>query len=236
MNGECIPAFWHCDGDRDCLDGEDEVNCSNSNITCLSSEFQCRNKQCITAKLVCNGQNDCHDGSDEMGCPPVQCSPEEFSCGTICLPLSLMCNGKADCTGGTDELSEKCKSQSRLDCSTDEFDCDGHCIPHTWRCDGHADCEDKSDEENCDKLKKVSSTVASVHQVSFKDRWAIVVSVFLCFCLILCMIIGYCKKTSYSLLNSNLFEKSKKCLKHHRSLSSAYMMADMKNEDESRSL
>lgn len=27
---QCIPVFWKCDGEKDCDNGEDEVNCGTS--------------------------------------------------------------------------------------------------------------------------------------------------------------------------------------------------------------
>lgn len=27
---QCIPVFWKCDGEKDCDNGEDEVNCGES--------------------------------------------------------------------------------------------------------------------------------------------------------------------------------------------------------------
>lgn len=36
-NGRCIPAVWHCDGDKDCHDGADEdpAVCSKSIFSCF---------------------------------------------------------------------------------------------------------------------------------------------------------------------------------------------------------
>jgi len=31
-NGMCIDIDWKCDGDQDCVDAEDEIQCSNSDL------------------------------------------------------------------------------------------------------------------------------------------------------------------------------------------------------------
>jgi len=34
----CIPAKWQCDGEKDCPEGKDELNCENA--TCESWQFK----------------------------------------------------------------------------------------------------------------------------------------------------------------------------------------------------
>nr|CAD7449061.1 unnamed protein product [Timema bartmani] len=53
---------WKCDGDTDCSDGSDEMNCNES---CPENQFPCHNRQCISLSWRCDGDDDCGDGSDE---------------------------------------------------------------------------------------------------------------------------------------------------------------------------
>ena len=70
-SNQCISFPWYCDGDKDCVDGDDEVECTDANYheLCGYKEFECYNKnQCIPKMYLCDYEQDCQDGSDEHGC------------------------------------------------------------------------------------------------------------------------------------------------------------------------
>ena len=74
----CIPIRKVCDGIRDCLNGEDEINCHN-NI--CSGYLKCNGVEyCIHRIEVCDGYSHCPHGDDEKLCD-IQGCPN----GCICL-------------------------------------------------------------------------------------------------------------------------------------------------------
>jgi len=140
-SGGCIPSTLVCDGNSDCVNGNDEQNCpATTDSEC--SGFLCPStSECIPSAWLCDGDNDCGDMSDEQGCPvttSTQCSG--FTCNDgECLPDYWQCDSEPDCDGGEDEAG----------CPCEGFICPGpesRCIPSGWTCDGDNDCGDNSDE------------------------------------------------------------------------------------------
>ncbi|XP_075696695.1 basement membrane-specific heparan sulfate proteoglycan core protein [Rhinoderma darwinii] len=108
-NGQCIPREYLCDGERDCKDGGDELNCGTPS-PCEPNEFKCRNGRCALKLWRCDGDNDCGDGSDEISCPTKgpsdMCAPDQFVCvqSRTCIPASYQCDEEADCPDRSDEI------------------------------------------------------------------------------------------------------------------------------------
>ncbi|ELU02214.1 hypothetical protein CAPTEDRAFT_47750, partial [Capitella teleta] len=122
----CILITHACDGQRDCLGGEDEIcghlcsigefeaslscihDCQPHNCTCVETHFQCQSGACIPFEKLCNGISDCSDSSDEHGCHLHDCRwatcPNEFKCHhAYCIPIHRLCDGVYDCPEKDDE-------------------------------------------------------------------------------------------------------------------------------------
>ncbi|CAK5089234.1 unnamed protein product [Meloidogyne enterolobii] len=112
---ECVKMEYVCDGERDCRDGSDELNCP-SKRHCEPNEFKCNNEKCVQKMWLCDGDDDCGDGSDELNCkqrkPGDLCQATEFSCkdGRQCVPSSFHCDGTNDCHDGSDEIGMGCSN------------------------------------------------------------------------------------------------------------------------------
>ncbi|KAH8235981.1 hypothetical protein KR032_011790, partial [Drosophila birchii] len=140
--GQCLPLDKKCDGNMDCDDETDELDCQSYTEHCLENEFEC-DDYCLPRDQLCNGIANCHDGRDERNC--TFCRDDAYLCNTgECIADTQRCNGKADCADGSDERH----CERRL-CLPNQLACNGTCVHRRIKCDGKIDCLDGYDEKYC---------------------------------------------------------------------------------------
>lgn len=132
----CLDWRDICDGEIDCVNGDDENQCLNleMNKCDVENEFRCRNGLCIRREFLFDGQLDCLDGSDEqlklineqlcyqfpwIDCEEHLCTRDQFSCGDgQCITWNDRFQESIKCMNANDMLF-MCEYKAMHDTSND---------------------------------------------------------------------------------------------------------------------
>ncbi|CAF1101829.1 unnamed protein product, partial [Didymodactylos carnosus] len=143
----CLPLAFVCNGEYNCRDRTDELNCTtaiiNNGLCNLNISINCEQEISHSIRLI---EHD-YDLEKFLIDKPIQ----------ICIQRSSVCDGVVDCKNSIDE---QCTNRNpMIQClKDDEYHCTitNRCIPKTWLCNGINDCKDQyaSDELNCEINEK----------------------------------------------------------------------------------
>ena len=123
-----VPLCTHI---RDCHDGSDEGNCTESHCEGKEWNFACNDEHgtCVFQTWTCDGEADCPNGADEVNCSEAnRTAAGEVDGLTTRLPPPVF-------------PTKDCEDHYMFQCHNGE-----QCIPYWWKCDQSRDCSDGSDE------------------------------------------------------------------------------------------
>jgi len=132
-NGECIAIVWKCDGDNDCNDGTDEIQCAPDSIpsACDFAAYDIKSCSDIKAIFLYNEMADNLPGycnsewKDRLECPDGTLGFVRDSCKEMCKSIegfgSIPESNEFD-----DDCMDRISAEECIKADEDQWMCDNH--------------------------------------------------------------------------------------------------------------